>query len=410
MSIRSDLPSLEGVAYLNAGTNGPLPRPAAEAMRRELDTSLAEPRIGMAAFQHYRELRDRARAALGRAVGAPPEQIALTSSTTQGVGIVISGIDWKAGDEVLTTTEEHPGIRSPLDVIARRAGVRVVELPPERLLDGIGDDTRMVAVSHVLWTTGRVLDVAAISAAAHAVGASLLLDGAQSAGAIAVDAAATGADFYAFSGQKWLLGPQGSGGLWVSPRVAGPRADRPVQLLEPRAGSGRRLPPDRGPLRRRHARHRHGGRHRRRHRVGRVAARRPRRWLAQTADNARRARQRLRRQPGVTVADHGNDGAPLIALTVAGQEDTVALNERLVARRASSRAYDPGDTPWLRSRSGMDERRRRRRAGESRRLTAAASCAGPARPRSAGVRRSRRRCARPGRRPARRRPRSRRRG
>ena len=105
MSIRSDLPSLEGVAYLNAGTNGPLPRPAAEAMRRELDMSLAEPRIGMAAFQHYRDLRDRARAALGRAVGAPPEQIALTSSTTQGVGIVISGIDWQAGDEVLTTTD-----------------------------------------------------------------------------------------------------------------------------------------------------------------------------------------------------------------------------------------------------------------------------------------------------------------
>ncbi|HEV8451899.1 MAG TPA: aminotransferase class V-fold PLP-dependent enzyme, partial [Gaiellales bacterium] len=214
MSIRSDLPSLEGVSYLNAGTNGPLPRAAAEAMRRELDMSLSEPRIGMAAFQHYRELRERARAALGRAVGAPPEQVALTSSTTQGVGIVISGIDWKPGDEVLTTTEEHPGIRSPLDVIARRAGVRVVELPPDRLLDGISDGTRMVAVSHVLWTTGQVLDAAAISAAAHDAGASLLLDGAQSAGAIAVDAAATGADFYAFSGQKWLLGPQGSGGLW----------------------------------------------------------------------------------------------------------------------------------------------------------------------------------------------------
>jgi L-cysteine/cystine lyase len=74
VSIRSDLPSLEGVAYLNAGTNGPLPRAAAEAMRRELDTSLAEPRIGMAAFQHYRDLRDRARAALGRAVGAPPSR------------------------------------------------------------------------------------------------------------------------------------------------------------------------------------------------------------------------------------------------------------------------------------------------------------------------------------------------
>jgi L-cysteine/cystine lyase len=346
VSIRSDLPSLEGVAYLNAGTNGPLPRPAAEAMRRELDTSLAEPRIGMAAFQHYRELRDRARAALGRAVGAPPEQIALTSSTTQGVGIVISGIDWKAGDEVLTTTEEHPGIRSPLDVIARRAGVRVVELPPERLLDGIGDGTRMVAVSHVLWTTGRVLDVAAISAAAHEAGASLLLDGAQSAGAIAVDAAATGADFYAFSGQKWLLGPQGSGGLWVSPQwldrawtaqssywnleqgVVGDflptaaRFDGGTLDTVTVAGIGaaiewvESLP---------------GGR------AG---------WLARTAENASRARERLRRQPGVTVADHGNDGAPLIAITVAGQEDTVALNERLGAQGILAR-YIP-DTPWLR--------------------------------------------------------------
>ena len=69
-------------------------------------------------------------------------------------------------------------------------------------------------------------------------------------------------------------------------------------------------------------------------------------WLAQTADNASRARERLRRQPGVTVADHGDDGAPLIALTVAGQEDTVALNERLGAQGILAR-YIPG-TPWLR--------------------------------------------------------------
>jgi len=346
VSIRSDLPSLEGVAYLNAGTNGPLPRPAAEAMRRELDMTLAEPRIGMPAFQHHRDLRDRARAALGRAVAAPPDQIALTSSTTQGVGIVISGIDWKPGDEVVTTTEEHPGILSPLDVVARRAGVRVVELPADRLLEGIGPDTRMVAVSHVLWTTGRVLDVAAIAAAAHEAGASLLLDGAQSVGAIPVDAAATGADFYAFSGQKWLLGPQGSGGLWVSPQwldrawtsqssywnleqgVVGDflptaaRFDSGTLDTVTVAGIGaaiewvESLP---------------GGRDA---------------WLAQAADNASRARERLRRQPGVTVADHGHDGAPLIALTVAGQEDTVALSERLGEQGILVR-YIPG-TPWLR--------------------------------------------------------------
>ena len=103
-------------------------------------------------------------------------------------------------------------------MIARRAGVRVVELPPERLLDGIGDDTRMVAVSHVLWTTGRVLDVATIAAAAHDGRCVAAAGRGPVGGRDPVDAAATGADFYAFSGQKWLLGPQGSGGLWVSPQ------------------------------------------------------------------------------------------------------------------------------------------------------------------------------------------------
>ena len=77
----------------------------------------------------------------------------------------------------------------------------------------------MVAVSHVLWTTGRTLDLQPIADAGHEVGGLLLVDGAQSAGNIAVDVAATGADSYAFSGQKWLLGPLGSGALWVSPAL-----------------------------------------------------------------------------------------------------------------------------------------------------------------------------------------------
>src|SRR5439155_7577336 len=81
----------------------------------------------------------------------------------------------------------------------------------------VGPSTRMVAVSHVLWTTGRALDLDRLAAACRDHGSMLLVDGAQSGGAIAVDAPASGADFYAFSGQKWLLGPQGSGGLWVSP-------------------------------------------------------------------------------------------------------------------------------------------------------------------------------------------------
>jgi L-cysteine/cystine lyase len=350
VSIRSDLPALEGVAYLNSGTNGPMPRAAADAMRAEVDAAVSEPRIGRPAFERIMELRARARAALGRVVGAPPERIALTNSTTQGIGAVIAGIDWNPGDEVLTTTEEHPGLTSPLDVISSRHGVNVVAVPAEQLEERITGRTRMVAVSHVLWTTGRVLDTPALAAAAHDAGASLLLDAAQSAGAIPVDAEATGADFYAFSGQKWLLGPQGTGGLWVSPEwteklwtaqssfwnLQGAK----VGEFHDTAG---RL--DQGTL----------------DTVGLAGITAALEWVESipggrkdwervTGENAARARARLRRQPGVAIGEHDREDAPLVAITVDGVEDTVELTGRLAEQGILIR-YIP-DTPWMRASIG----------------------------------------------------------
>ena len=124
-------------------------------------------------------------------VAAPPEEIALTSSTSQGIGLVCAGLAWRDGDEVVTTTEEHPGAGGA----AARAGGAVrrtsAAVDAGDVEDAIGPATRLVAISHVLWTTGRVMPLPEIAAAAHAVGALLLVDGAQSAGNIAVDAAAT---------------------------------------------------------------------------------------------------------------------------------------------------------------------------------------------------------------------------
>src|SRR5205814_7361017 len=133
LSMRDRLPALAGVAYLNAGTNGPMPEAAGQAMRDELAAALERPRITKAAFDGLFAVRDRARAALARTVAAPPEQLALTSSTTQGIGLVVAGIDWSAGDEVITTTEEHPGLLSPLDVASRRHGVVVRAVAAERI-------------------------------------------------------------------------------------------------------------------------------------------------------------------------------------------------------------------------------------------------------------------------------------
>jgi selenocysteine lyase/cysteine desulfurase len=117
-------------------------------------------------------------------------------------------------------------------VAARRHGLTVHHIPErdaeERLADAVaercGPRTRLVALSHVCWITGAVLDVAGAAAAARAAGALTLVDGAQAAGAIPVDAAALGVDAYAFPAQKWLLGPEGLGALWV-PAAARERID-----------------------------------------------------------------------------------------------------------------------------------------------------------------------------------------
>jgi L-cysteine/cystine lyase len=214
---RTGLPSLDGCAYLNAGTNGPMPQAAIDAMAAEA-AAMREPRIGKAAMERLLGLRARARAAAARALGAAEDEVALTSSTSQGIGLVCAGLDWSDGGEVVTTTEEHPGLLGPLDELSKRHGVVVRAVPSGDVVAAIGPETRMVAISHVLWTTGLILPLPEIAAAAHAAGATLLVDGAQSSGAIALDMHATGADFYAVSGQKWLLGPQGTGALWVHPR------------------------------------------------------------------------------------------------------------------------------------------------------------------------------------------------
>jgi L-cysteine/cystine lyase len=213
----AELPALAGCAYLNAGTNGPLPRAAAEAMTAEVEAALRHPRVGTQAYERFFAARDRARAAVAARMGAPPEEVALTSSTTQGVGLVTAGLRFGPGDEVVTTTEEHPGVLGPLDELRVRYGVTIRAVPADDVAAAIGPATRMVALSHVLWTTGRVVPLEEIAAAARAAGAVTLADGAQSAGQLDLNVGATGVDFYAISGQKWLLGPNGSGALWVHP-------------------------------------------------------------------------------------------------------------------------------------------------------------------------------------------------
>jgi L-cysteine/cystine lyase len=205
---RAQFPVLERLAYLNAGSNGPLPRPAVDAARARLERDVAEGRSGMAWIEEIRAMRERIRGGIAAVLETTADFVALTDSTTRGCQIVVAGLRLGADDEVVTTDQEHFGLIGPLH--ASGARVVVAEAEEEALLAAVTPRTRLIAVSHVLWTTGRRLDLARLR---QPHGPPLLVDGAQSAGAIPVEL--TGADFYTVSAQKWLCSLDQSGALYV---------------------------------------------------------------------------------------------------------------------------------------------------------------------------------------------------
>ena len=227
MDLRSQFPVLERLAYLNAGSVGPVPRAAADAARSEITDALENGRGGYAQFERAFTLAERLRARVAGLFGAETHEVALTGATTDGVNAVIGGLELGPGDEVLTTDEEHPGLLAPLGLARRRRGVEVRIVPFDEIAGEVAPRTRLVACSHVSWLTGRVADTAALASC----GVPVLLDGAQGLGAVPVRVREIGCDYYAASGQKWLCGPIGSGYLYV-------RKERIEDLSPAAAGYG----------------------------------------------------------------------------------------------------------------------------------------------------------------------------
>lgn len=212
-ALRSRFPVLAHTAYLNAGTNGPLPAAAAQAGAQALDAA-AERGRAMAHFELRKETAEALRREYAQALCCKAADVALTTCTTDGLASVLDGLDWKAGDEVLTSDEEHPGLLGPLAGVRERHGVSVKVAPFAEIADAVGPRTRLVACSHVSWMTGS-LAPAELAEVAR-LGVPVLLDGAQGVGAVPVDVAALGCAAYAGAGQKWMCGPDGLGMLYVS--------------------------------------------------------------------------------------------------------------------------------------------------------------------------------------------------
>jgi selenocysteine lyase/cysteine desulfurase len=208
--------------YLNSGASGPPTFETLAAMRAAEDTFSGPAYLeGAGLFARQAASNARAREAAARLVKASPEDVALAQNTTHGMNLGIFAIDWRPGDAAISATTEHPGCLAPLHALRKRFGVELNLLSPpvtpEKVERAITPKTRLVALSHVDWTTGEVLPLEEICALARERGVPTLVDGAQSVGNIPVDAPATGAAMYAFTGHKWLLGPEGMGGLYVDP-------------------------------------------------------------------------------------------------------------------------------------------------------------------------------------------------
>ena len=208
-------------AWLNeAGTSWPKPPEVLDAAREALELAPWE----------SAELVERARGRAAAFLSLPsPERLVFTPSCTAALALAIHGLAWREGDALVTSAMEHEAVAAPARALARSAGVQHALIPRaadgpfdlaalERRLDRGG--VRLVAVSHASNVTGELLPIERIVELAHAHGAFVLLDAAQTVGVLPVDAAALGVDALAFAGHKGPRAPTGVGGLWVGP---GPR-------------------------------------------------------------------------------------------------------------------------------------------------------------------------------------------
>jgi cysteine desulfurase/selenocysteine lyase len=223
--LRADVPALRDGVYLNFGAHGPSPRYVVEAAAEfqrthEYDVPVADDPYE-AAFRAF----DRTRERVASFVGASPDEIALTESTTAGINAVANAIDWQPGDVVVRTDIEHPAGVLPWQRL-RQEGVevRVVETEGGRIdVDAFAEavaDARVACFSALTWTHGTVLPVAELVDVAHDAGALALVDAVQMPGQLSFDVTDWNADAVAAAGHKWLLGLWGGGFLYVDSDVA----------------------------------------------------------------------------------------------------------------------------------------------------------------------------------------------
>ncbi|NJN01927.1 MAG: aminotransferase class V-fold PLP-dependent enzyme [Leptolyngbyaceae cyanobacterium RM1_1_2] len=229
---RQQFPALQNKRYFNYGGQGPTAQAALEAIHEAHQQVQQKGPFSQEVNQWIAETAATARHCIAVELGVEAEAIALTENVTVGCNIALWGIPWQAGDHILLSDCEHPGIIAAAQEIGRRFQVEVAFFPllaaetqaavVEALAQHLTPKTRLLIVSHILWNTGRSLPLEEIVALCHRHQPEpvwVLVDAAQSVGVLPLDLTALEADFYAFTGHKWWCGPAGLGGLYIRPEL-----------------------------------------------------------------------------------------------------------------------------------------------------------------------------------------------
>lgn len=230
---RQQFPALANKSYFNFGGQGTMPQKALDQIFQTYQLIQQQGPFSVQVNSWIREQSEKTRAAIASEVGATPETITLTENVTQGCNIPLWGISWQRGDRILLTDCEHPGIIATVQEIARRFEVEIATAPilatlnegdPVAVLaEHLTPNTRLIVLSHLLWNTGQVLPLPEIIKLCQDYNShkpiQILVDAAQSAGSLPLNLNDLGIDFYAFTGHKWICGPAGVGGLYISPQA-----------------------------------------------------------------------------------------------------------------------------------------------------------------------------------------------
>ena len=217
-----------GLTYLNTGSLGPTPRPVLDRMLGAWRTLELNPVVNAYGEGAALAAAEAARAQAAGFLGCAPDDLLIANGTTDALNIVAGAVRLAPGEAVLTSDQEHHGGTAGWHYRARRDGIRIDRVPvrPDendgaaivaRFAAAIRPETRVISVSHVLFSTGHRMPVAELSALARARGLLCVIDGAQAVGMIPVDVRRLGCHAYAASGHKWLMGPKGTGLLYISP-------------------------------------------------------------------------------------------------------------------------------------------------------------------------------------------------